>query len=83
VGGHEIRPNHMKVKATQFRQDAECGGSNPAAIQADISLRYVGLVGPGVAATLSIAGDVVPRTHEICTATQIVDDVFGGERTEN
>jgi hypothetical protein len=31
VGGHEIRPNHMKVKATQFRQDAECGGSNPAA----------------------------------------------------
>jgi hypothetical protein len=31
VGGHEIRPNHMKVKATRFRQDAECGGSNPAA----------------------------------------------------
>ena len=31
MGGHEIRPNHMKVKATQFRQDAECGGSNPAA----------------------------------------------------
>ena len=32
MGGHEIRPNHMKVKATQFRQDAECGGSNPAAL---------------------------------------------------
>ena len=31
MGGHEIRPNHMKVKATRFRQDAECGGSNPAA----------------------------------------------------
>ena len=31
MGGHEIRPNHMKVKGTQFRQDAECGGSNPAA----------------------------------------------------
>ena len=24
MGGHEIRPNHMKVKATRFRQDAEC-----------------------------------------------------------
>jgi hypothetical protein len=30
VGGHEIRPNHMKVKATRFRQDAECNVSNPA-----------------------------------------------------
>ena len=46
MGGHEIRPNHMKVKATRFRQDAECGGSNPAASASQSGLHRSTCPGP-------------------------------------
>ena len=46
MGGHEIRPNHMKVKATRFRQDAECGGSNPAALASQSGLHWATCEGP-------------------------------------